>query len=459
MSQALESLKSQLKTSEIHLPGTTEYHSQSLPWSAHNDLHPKVVLTPSTILSLQSIVKDLYSSNVDFAVRNTGTGSASAKDVILSMQGFKSFDFDAASETVTVGAGLDWSEVEELMAAQAPGYALVGARCGWVGVTGGALVGGYSWLSHEFGLISDPQNLLDVQIVLHDGRVVWASEEDSGDLLWALRGGGGNFGVVGGLKMRARKYHDAVFAGLVFLPYERLDEVGRFVEKSVERLRDPKTAFAVTNQGPGTGTPAQGAKPGIAVILFDANGEDHARSKDKGFGEIFEIDGLVEVACGMVPLSGMTKLAESYKSYQGVNQFWGSAPLIEEKVDSGIIRRAWDWYGKCVEDCPALDEGSTVLFEFSQLVSRNAQLKYKFIALTDAISGLLQLFRLAHGFGMAALRSQPYNASRARLQRCEGATECGRNCSKAPEGSRYSDWRRQGNGELPCWFLTRMERS
>ena len=78
------------------------------------------------------------------------------------------------------------------MEEHAPGYQCVGARCTWVGVSGSALVGGLSWLSHEFGMISDPQNLLDMQVVLRDGKVVWASEEP--ELMWALRGGGGNFG-------------------------------------------------------------------------------------------------------------------------------------------------------------------------------------------------------------------------------------------------------------------------
>jgi hypothetical protein len=403
MSSALENLKDQLDHSEIHTPGTAEHRAQSLPWSQHAEAHPKLVVTPSSLPSLQATVKALYADeSLDFAVRNTGTGSASAKDVILSMHGFKSFSFDAASETAIVGAGLDWSEVEFLMAAQAPGWALVGARCGWVGAAGGALVGGYSWLSHEFGLISDPQNMLDAQVVLHDGRVVWASEENGGDLLWALRGGGGNFGVVVGLKMRARRYHEAVFAGLVFLPYERLDEVGMWVKRSVERLKDPKTAFAITNQGPGTGVPPQGAKPGIAVILFDAKGEKHARSKEEGFGEIFEMEGLTEVACGMVPLSGMTKLADSYKSYQGVNTFFGSAPLMEEAVDAGIIRRAWDWYAKSVEECPVLDQGSTVLFEFCQAVSHDRQKEES--ALADVLLGFLQLFWFTYSVSMAALR-------------------------------------------------------
>jgi FAD/FMN-containing dehydrogenase len=372
MSSSIERLREQLDQSEVHLPCTAGYLAQSLPWSQHADAKPKLVITPSTLPSLQACVKLLYADeSLDFAVRNTGTGSASARDVILSMHGFKSFSFDAVNEIVSIGAGLDWTEIEVKMARAAPGWALVGARCGWVGAAGGALVGGYSWLSHEFGLISDPQNLLDAQVVLKDGRVVWASEEDDGALLWALRGGGGNFGVVVGLKMRARRYHEAIFAGLVFVPYERLEEVGEWVERAVERLKDPKTAFFITNQGPGTGVPPQGAKPGIAVVLFDAYGEEHAKSKEEGFGEIFEMEGLVEISCGLVPLSGMTKLAESYKSYQGVNQFWGSAPLMEEKVDAGIIKRAWDWYAKAVEECPVLDQGSTVLFEFCQAVSRS----------------------------------------------------------------------------------------
>lgn len=156
MSSSIERLKAHLDTSEIHLPGTAEYLAQSLLWSQHADATPKLVITPSSLPSLQECVKLLYADGaLDFAVRNTGTGSASARDVILSTHGFKSFSFSAASETATLGAGLDWSEVEVKMAAEAPGWALVGARCGWVGAAGGALVGGYSWLSHEFGLISD----------------------------------------------------------------------------------------------------------------------------------------------------------------------------------------------------------------------------------------------------------------------------------------------------------------
>jgi FAD/FMN-containing dehydrogenase len=65
-------------------------------------------------------------------------------------------------------------------------------RAPFVGVGGAVLTAGISWISHEFGLASDPKNILDARVVLLDSRIIWASEEP--DLLWGLRGGGGNFG-------------------------------------------------------------------------------------------------------------------------------------------------------------------------------------------------------------------------------------------------------------------------
>lgn len=189
----LDSLRNLLPKDEVIEQNAPGYRAQSAPWSVWADQHPKLVLQPTTLESMSKVVKALYNSDLDFAIRNTGTGSVSAKDVILSTHGFKHYTFDKESETVTIGSGLDWGEVDLLMEQYAPGYQVVGARCSWVGVTGSSLVGGLSWLSHEFGMISDPQNLLDMQVILRDGRVVWASEEDA-ELMWALRGGGGNFG-------------------------------------------------------------------------------------------------------------------------------------------------------------------------------------------------------------------------------------------------------------------------
>ena len=176
---ALEHLHSILYPAEIFTNDQPGFKEQSQPWSNHAELHPQLVVQPQSIEAMQKTVKYLYDSNLDFGVRNTGTGSVSAHDVILSTHGFKTFGFDKSTETVTIGSGFDWGEVDVLMAKEAPGYAVVGARCSWVGVAGSSLVGGLSWLSHEFGLTSDPQNLLDAQVVPVSYTHLRAHETDS----------------------------------------------------------------------------------------------------------------------------------------------------------------------------------------------------------------------------------------------------------------------------------------
>jgi FAD/FMN-containing dehydrogenase len=107
----LDDLKALLKPSEIFEQGHPEHRSQSLPWSRHTELNPTLVLQPTSLERLQSVVIYLYNSDLDFTVRNTGTGSVSAQDIILSTHGFKSFELNGKDEVI-VGAGLDWGEVD-----------------------------------------------------------------------------------------------------------------------------------------------------------------------------------------------------------------------------------------------------------------------------------------------------------------------------------------------------------
>lgn len=325
---------------------------------------------------MSKVVKALYESNLDFAIRGTGTGSVSAKDVILSTHGFKQFEFDERLETVTIGSGFTWGEVDALMEKYALGYQLPTARCSFVGVAGSTLVGGLSWLSHEFGMMSDPQNLLDAQVVLHDGRVLWASEEP--DLMWALRGGGGNFGgqliqsntatmqlteceVVTALKFRARPYPPRVFSGFIFIPYSSLRETSKGVATMAARPADPKVAMHVSNGiNPG-------ARPDIAIFMYDANGEKHARSEE-GFAWALRLPGAVTHGVQERTLAETNKMFDGSLVWQGKHSFWLSAPLIEN-VDDETLIRAWKWYEDSINLNESFQEGSKVLFEFMQGVS------------------------------------------------------------------------------------------
>ncbi|KAJ5558518.1 hypothetical protein N7535_008733 [Penicillium sp. DV-2018c] len=187
----LNQLCSLLEEDEVLTEESEEYKANSQPWAAQKDQKPPLVIRPTSVKSLSTVVARLYSSDIDFAIRGHGFSSASAKDVIVSMTAFDDFEFDTKEEWAVVGAGQTWSEVYDKMEKVAPDFALVGARTPAISVGGTVMNGGYSWLSREYGCISDPVNMLDAEIVKGDGTVAWASSEP--DLLWALRGGGGGF--------------------------------------------------------------------------------------------------------------------------------------------------------------------------------------------------------------------------------------------------------------------------
>lgn len=101
---------------EIFLPNTPHFKAHTTPWSLFYDRNPSIVLVPSTLTTLQEVVRFLHDSDFDFAVRGRGCGNSSAADVVLSMRSFDKILFDRENETVSIGAGLDWGQVDEGLA-------------------------------------------------------------------------------------------------------------------------------------------------------------------------------------------------------------------------------------------------------------------------------------------------------------------------------------------------------
>jgi hypothetical protein len=182
----INQLKLLLSPSEIITPTSPSFTAESIPWAIQKDLKPSLVVRPASLESLSKILKFLSTSTLDFTVRSQGFGSASAKDVIISLTAFDSFELDLKNEVLTLGAGQNWGEYYEKMEKAAPGHSIVACRTPSIGVGGSTLCGGFSWLSGEYGCVSDPANMLDAQVAKLDGSVKWASEEP--ELLWALRG-------------------------------------------------------------------------------------------------------------------------------------------------------------------------------------------------------------------------------------------------------------------------------
>jgi len=286
-------LKSLLTSEEIITPSSPDYQEASRTWSAKSNLQPSLVVQPKDLSTLSKTISYLATTTLDFRVRCTGVGNASAKDVLVSLVAFKFFSFNDDDETITFGAGHTWGEIDQKLEKDAPGYAALSARCKFVGVGGSILHGGQSWLSHQYGLACDPQNLLDVQVIKLDGSVLWASDEP--ELLWALRGGGGGFAIATAYKMRVYKYPTSIFCGQIIFPPEAMPAIARETAAFIERCEDPKIAVHLycLDMTQGTMT-SQEPNPGISIFAYDANGEEHGRSAD-GFKWALDIEGAIDM--------------------------------------------------------------------------------------------------------------------------------------------------------------------
>ena len=143
--------------------------------------------------------------------------------VVIDVRPMKDIEIDAERRVARVGAGVTWGELDA--ATQDHGLATTGGRVSTTGVAGFTLGGGSGWLERSYGLACD--NLLAAELVTADGEHIRADADERTELLWALRGGGGNFGVVTTLELRLHEVGPVVYGGLTAYPASEARKVAR----------------------------------------------------------------------------------------------------------------------------------------------------------------------------------------------------------------------------------------
>ncbi|KAJ9602321.1 hypothetical protein H2200_013176 [Cladophialophora chaetospira] len=357
-SDHVDHLRSILNSEEIILPSSDRYRAESLPWAAQKDQEPALIIRPVNVGSLSKALAYLSKTDLQIGVRSQGVGSASAKDVLISMTAFNGVEFDELNEIVTIGAGQTWGDYYEKMDKIAPGYATVSIRTPFVGVGGSILGGGYSWLSSEYGLTSDPANLLDAQVVKVDGTVLWASEDP--DLLFALRGAYG-FAVITQFKLRARKYPHEVWGGNILIPRTQLNAVVRGIVATDARPPNPKVAFYLFTMRKEQLAFMDAKEDMLMIQAFDAHGEKHGRSAD-GFKWALDCPGAIDTT-EISSLSGLAKLQESIGRLKGTANSWW-APIALRSIDEVTLHRAFDWFDTAASTSGTVGKRVALFFEF-----------------------------------------------------------------------------------------------
>src|SRR3954471_913153 len=201
---------------ELIRPGHPAYDEARSIWNGAHARAPALIIRCRGVAGVLKAVEFARSEGLPLAVRGGGHSipgfSTVDNGLVLDLSLMNAVHVDPDRRTVTAQAGCLWSDVDA--EAQAFGLAVTGGLVSTTGIAGFTLGGGIGWLVRRCGLTCD--NLVGADIVTADGRYLHVSEESHPDLLWALRGGGGNFGVVTSFEFRLHEVGPTVFAGLVF---------------------------------------------------------------------------------------------------------------------------------------------------------------------------------------------------------------------------------------------------
>ena len=215
-SSTINQLKSRFRGALI-VPGDPQYDAARVVFNVTIDRRPALIARCAGPEDVVQAVNFARQGNLLLSVRGTGhnvAGFAVCDDgLVIDMSNMKGINVDPQARTVRVQGGCNWGEVNDAL--QPYGLAATGGFVSVTGVAGLTLGGGLGWLVRKHGLALD--NLLSAEVVLADGRLVTASARENDDLFWAIRGGGGNFGVVTSFEFKAHPV-GTVLAGIVLHP-------------------------------------------------------------------------------------------------------------------------------------------------------------------------------------------------------------------------------------------------
>lgn len=280
---SLDDLKSAV-LGEVVTPADPGYDEARNIWNGAIDKKPSVIVRCAAAGDVSAAIGYAKSAGLEVSVRGGGHNYAGFALVdgglTVDLTLMRSVAVDPAARRATCGGGVTWGELDA--ACQEHALAVPGGFISHTGVGGLTLGGGIGWLSRKAGLSCD--NLIGAEVVLADGAIVRASETENPDLLWALRGGGGNFGVVTAFEFQAHQAGPMLNLGLFFWGLDQGREMLRFARELTRDLPDDVTAFiAGLNAPPEEFVPEQYRfMPGYALLLasFGPAGE-HAVFLDK----------------------------------------------------------------------------------------------------------------------------------------------------------------------------------
>jgi len=332
-SNELDALRASLRGT-LCMPGEPGYDAARTIWNAMIDRRPAAIVRAAGAADVIQAVGFARRHELLLAVRGGGhniAGNAVCDGgLMIDLSPMKSVRVDPVARTARVEPGVTLAEFDR--EAQAFALATPLGINSTTGVAGLTLGGGFGWLSRKHGLTVD--NLLSADVVTADGRLMHASDKDNPDLFWAIRGGGGNFGVVTSFEYRLHPVGPQVIAGLIVHPFaqakEILDGYRRFVASAPEEV----TVWAVLRKAPPLPfLPAEVHGKEILVLAVCAIGD--MKKAEQAVAPLRALGKPIADVIGPSPFAGWQTAFDPLLT-PGARNYWKSHDF--KKLDDGLIQ-------------------------------------------------------------------------------------------------------------------------
>jgi hypothetical protein len=296
-----ESLRG-LCNGHVYLPGDADYDTMRTPWNVAVDQRPAAVAVPRTAQEVSDVVRAAAAAGLRVAPQSTGHNAGPLAErnldevVIVRTSELSEVKVDPVTRTCRVGGGAMWLSAVE--AASAHGLACLHGSSPDVGIAGYSLGGGIGWYARKLGLATN--SLTAVELVVADGSLIRADAHTNAELFWALRGGGGNFGVVTALEFALFDIETA-YAGMMIWDVTKADSVlRRWASWAVDAPDEVTTSFRILHLPPLPELPEMLRGRSIAVIDGAVlGGDEQAVEILSGLRELQpEIDTFARVPAG-----------------------------------------------------------------------------------------------------------------------------------------------------------------
>jgi FAD/FMN-containing dehydrogenase len=261
-------------------PGDREFDDRRRVWNAEIDRRPSVIARCASAADVAAAIGLARQHDLEISVRggahNTAGTAVCDDGLMIDLSLLDAVTVDPAARRARVEGGALLAGLDR--ATQDHGLAVPAGLISHTGVGGLTLGGGMGWLTRKFGLSVD--NLVSAEVVTADGRVLRAADDENPELFWAIRGGGGNFGVVSSFEFRLHEVDPVAQIGLFFWPLDQGAEALALLGEITEAMPpDINAVIAALNAPPAPFVPAQHYfAPGYALLMtgFDDTPE-HAR--------------------------------------------------------------------------------------------------------------------------------------------------------------------------------------